>query len=109
MDKTDDLILSRKLRNAILKHKPDESAGFKISLKNILVNGAKRGCSGFISNQDGSVHVYVNTERSCLGGTMLVRNARHDKDFTGLTNHHVQTLGDLVYRIHYLMKFPNVR
>lgn len=104
-----DIILAQKLRNAIKKHKPEESARFKINLKNIRINGSLRGCSGFVSNEDGRVHVYINTERSCVGDTVLVRNARHDKDYTGLTNHHVKTLDDLVYRIFFLMKFPNVR
>ncbi len=50
-----DIILGRKLRNAIEKH----IQGMEYHLHTINVNGDKRGCSGFIRNPNNNAIVYV--------------------------------------------------
>lgn len=78
-------ILSTKLRNAIMRENP--SANYEFHLRNIIVNGNKRGCSGFIVNKDNNVVVYVNTEQTCnpmLG--YMYRFADSIKDYSGHTN-----------------------
>ena len=79
------LILSVKLKNQF----PN---GYTFALKNIVVNGDKRGCSGFISRGDSIV--YVNTE--VLGGGYLYRTASHLKDYKGGVNQYARDLPGLV-------------
>ena len=56
------MLLATKLRNDIKKLHP---TGYEFHLKNTSINGAKRGCSGFIQNTDNARIVYVDTEKSC--------------------------------------------
>lgn len=79
------LILSTKLKNQF-------PSGYTFALKNIAVNGDKRGCSGFISLGDSIV--YVNTE--VLGGGYMYRTAAHLKDYTGGVNRFARDLPSLV-------------
>lgn len=58
-------------------------------LDNIKINGDVRGCSGFITNNDTGVIVYVDTESTLSyrpHNEMMFRQARHDKDYRGLRN-----------------------
>ena len=87
------LILSTKLKNRF-------SSVHTVALKNIAVNGDKRGCSGFI--QRGDAIVYVNTE--VLGGGYLYRTAEHMKDYTGGRNLWAKDLDSLVAGITQLLK-----
>jgi hypothetical protein len=87
------LILSTKLKNRF-------SADHNVTLKNIAVNGDKRGCSGFI--QRGDAIVYVNTE--VLGGGYLYRTAAHIKDYCGGVNRYAKDLDSLVAGINSLLK-----
>lgn len=87
------LILSTKLKNRF-------SSVRQVHLKNIAVNGDKRGCSGFISL--GERIVYVNTE--VLGGGYLYRTAQHLKDYTGGVNRWAKDLDSLVNGINQLLK-----
>ena len=91
-------ILSIKLKNALTKSVPHE---LDFSIKNILVNGNKRGCSGFVRNKENGVVVYVMTEVSAYGGIgYLVRYARDEKDFTGCRNRNNQySLADIVKEV----------
>lgn len=83
------IILSTKLKNKFTeKH--------TVSLKNININGNKRGCSGFISL--GNVIVYVNTEKFGSLGYMY-RIAKHMKDYTGGVNQWAKDIDSLVYGI----------
>lgn len=79
------MILMTKLKNALqLKNKYLEC-----HLKNISINGDKRGCTGFIHNPKTGKIVYVNTEKSCYGPLekyVLWRYAENLKDFTGKQN-----------------------
>jgi hypothetical protein len=87
------LILSTKLRNRFL-------STHNVSLKNISVNGDKRGCSGFIE-REGAI-VYVNTE--VLGGGYLYRTAKHLKDYSGGVNQYAKSLDSLVEGINSLLR-----
>lgn len=73
-------ILSTKLKNAILRHAGDMNLRF--TLRNITVNGEKRGCSGFIRNLDNSSVVYTTTEESVASWlTFMYRRADDEKDY----------------------------
>ncbi len=86
------LILSTKLKNQF-------SPVYSVALKNISINGDKRGCSGFISL--GGVIVYVNTE--VLGGGYLYRTAKHLKDYSGGVNRYARYLPSLVAGVNQLL------
>lgn len=55
------VLLSKKLKNLINKNTNLE---LEFYLNNIIVNGCKRGCSGFIRNPHNNLIVYTNTELS---------------------------------------------
>lgn len=89
------LILSTKLKNAITRHANGMDLTF--TLKNISVNGDKRGCSGFIRNNANGSVVYVNTE-DCLHAHIpcyMFRYADNERDFTGYTNHFARSVDQL--------------
>ena len=88
------LILSTKLKNRF-------SSAHNVALKNIAVNGDKRGCSGFIE-RDGAI-VYVNTE-PCGSLGYMYRTAAHMKDYTGGVNRWAKDLDSLVAGINQLLK-----
>ena len=72
-----------KLRNSIHALAPD----LKVELRNVRINGALQGCSGFVTDPDTGRVVYVSTDRN--HGTVrdiLVRVARHTKDYVGGPN-----------------------
>ena len=87
------LLLATKLKNQF-------TPAHQVHLKNISVNGNKRGCSGFIKH--GDAIVYVNTE--VLGGGYLYRTAAHLKDYTGGVNRYARDLAALVAGINSLLK-----
>jgi hypothetical protein len=88
------LILSTKLKNRF-------SSAHNVALKNIAVNGDKRGCSGFIE-RDGAI-VYVNTE-PCGSLGYMYRTAEHMKDYTGGANRWAKDLDSLVAGVNQLLK-----
>jgi hypothetical protein len=88
------LILSTKLKNRF-------SSAHNVALKNIAVNGDKRGCSGFIER--GGVIVYVNTE-PCGSLGYMYRTAEHMKDYTGGANRWAKDLDSLVAGVNQLLK-----
>ena len=92
------VILSTKLRNAIVRYNPKGNYEFK--LLNINRNYNKRGCSGFITNKDNGLIIYVNTER-CVGyyDRMMFRYAKSTKDYVGSINRWVNNLPELVSEI----------
>ena len=76
-------MLALKLKNAVLKVKPN---GLEFNLKNISINGDKRGCSGFITDTASGKSVYVNTEGVQWYGKPhenLFRTAKNLKDYKG--------------------------
>lgn len=73
-------ILSTKLKNAVLRHA--DGMNLKFTLKNISVNGERRGCSGFIRNLDNNSVVYTTTEESAASWlTFMYRRADDEKDY----------------------------
>lgn len=95
------LLLSTKLKNRIKKIPGD----FTFFLKNITINGEKRGCSGFIRNNHNNTYVYVDTERSVYGGVpnYMYRYANNEKDYTGYRNRWADTLDELAHGIENLL------
>jgi hypothetical protein len=79
-------ILSTKLKNRFFPH-------YVVTLKNITVNGEKRGCSGFISRDDAIV--YVNTE-PCGSLGLMYRTAESQSDYVGGVNRWAKDLDSLV-------------
>ena len=93
------LVLSSKLRNAI--NKRADGMDLTFTLKNININGSKRGCSGFVRNNVNGSVVYVNTEESCASWLprFMYRYADNEKDYTGYNNRWVNTLDELTTEI----------
>ena len=91
------LILSTKLKNAINSHANGMDLTF--TLKNISINGSKRGCSGFIRNNVNGSVMYVNTEICRCDLLYMYRYADHEKDYIGYRNYWANTLDDLASEI----------
>ena len=92
------IILSTKLKNAINKHANGMNLTF--TLKNISINGSKRGCSGFIRNNANGSVIYVTTEEPCSPSLhYMYRYADHEKDWTGYRNRWANTLDELASAI----------
>ena len=102
----DSVILSVKLKNALVKKAELRNMDITVTLKNISINGDKRGCSGFIVNNENGSIVYVNTEKSVYGGISpyLYRYANSTSDYTGYHNRYAKTLDELVNSIIELLK-----
>lgn len=98
------LILSQKLKNRVSSACGDMS--LKFSLRNTIINGSKRGCSGLIRNTGNGSVVYVNTERSAYGGVKnyMFRYAKDETDFHGYRNHWADTLDELVAEIRSMLQ-----
>lgn len=75
-----------KLRNRLISAQPD----LKVELKNVRVNGALYGCSGFVTDPKSGAVVYVNTDVDNGVGARppLLRTARHTRDYTGGSNNY---------------------
>ena len=73
-------------------------------LRNININGNKRGCSGFILNLDTSAVVYINTEP--VSGKYLYRYANNNKDYTGYQNHYATNITSLINSVVEFLKIP---
>lgn len=83
----DELILAIKLKNALKKANEKYGYDLKFDIKNIIINGAKRGCSGFVTNTQNGSCVYTNTERTCVSHLgVMYRYANDNKDFHGYRN-----------------------
>lgn len=87
------LLLATKLKNQF-------PSTHLVALKNIAVNGDKRGCSGFIQRDDKIA--YVNTE--VLGGGYLYRTAAHMKDYSGGVNRYAKDLASLVAGVNQILR-----
>lgn len=90
------LLLSIKLKNLL-------PASYACKLRNVAINGDKRGCTGFI--QHNGATVYVNTE--VLGGGYLARTAASDKDYGGGRNRYAKTPESLVLLVTELLRTPH--
>ena len=102
------MLLSTKLKNLITKASKDKDMDLEFHLKNILVNGQKRGCSGFVRNKKNGLIVYVDTERSVLSSlkNYMYRYADDVKDFTGYRNRWCDTPEQLAANICALLADP---
>jgi len=84
-------LLATKLKNEINAIDPV----LIVTLKNVSVNGAKFGCSGFITDPRTGKHVYVNTDHNHYTNTRgLYRTAKDTRDYAGGMNHFAE-YGDL--------------
>ena len=88
------LILATKLKNAI--NAQSGGMDLQFTLTNISINGAKRGCSGFIRNKTNGTVVYVDTEKPCLSNlNYMYRYADSERDYTGYRNRWANNLEEL--------------
>lgn len=92
------LILSTKLKNRF-------SPAHVVALKNVLINGNKRGCTGFIA-LNGAI-VYVNTE-PCGSLGYMYRTAAHMRDYTGGMNRWAKDIDALVAGVNQLLAVGGV-
>ena len=88
------MLLATKFKNAIVKETGLDNLEFR--LKNISVNGQKRGCSGFIYNPNTDVYVYVITEPSCYKDMTVCRYAKDFVDYTGGINNNCYSEDELI-------------
>lgn len=91
------MLLSVKLKNGLTSLAEQMGMDITTHLKNITVNGQKRGCSGFVTC--GESCVYVTTEHSCYGpisDKSMCRYAKDTEDFSsnGLKNGYNQFVAD---------------
>ena len=93
------MILATKLKNRF-------TPAHQVALKNIAVNGDKRGCSGFVSLH--GVHVYVNTE-PCGSLGYMYRTAQHLKDYTGGRNMWAKDIDALVRGVNELLAAQTIQ
>ncbi|MBT1164603.1 hypothetical protein [Bifidobacterium felsineum] len=78
-------MLAVRFRNHV--RKIDPTIEF-INLRNVLVNGAKRGCSGFLRNPANGRMVYVNTDVLLIerGHEAYARTVKDEHDTSGGQN-----------------------
>jgi hypothetical protein len=77
----EEILLATTIKNSV----KNINDGFEYSLKNIIINGEKRGCSGFVKNPVNNKVVYLTTERSCcnsLHNKIMYRYAKDTKDYS---------------------------
>ena len=63
---------------------------YKVVVRNNQINGKVVGCTGFITNCENGLIVYINTEKSIyapLADKSLIRYAQNTRDYTGGVNH----------------------
>lgn len=97
-------ILSTKLKNAFKKL--EDSDKYSMSFKNISINGDKRGCSGFITNLENDVCVYIDTEQSVMNLGMLYRYCEQEGEYTGGNNHFAHSLEEMVKNTKEMLEKP---
>ena len=77
------MLTSVKVKNRLNKF----GENFQYNLHNVRINGETRGCSGFITNKENGVIVYISTEPvACLHNRLMYRYAKDEKDFSGCHN-----------------------
>jgi len=88
------LILKTKLKNIF------QGLDYTFNLKNIDINGSKRGCSGFITNNKNNKVCYITTEASEASWLkpVMIRTAKNIKDYTGGINNFIDTI-DIVKKV----------
>ena len=91
------MLLSYNLSKSLTVLARRQGMEISVELKDISVNGQKRGCSGFVIC--GESCVYVTTEHSCYGrisDMSMCRYAKGTRDFSshGLRNGYNQFVSD---------------
>lgn len=79
------MLLKTKLSNQILAEAEKQGVDVELNIKNISVNGTKRGCSGHVTNKTTGSCVYLDTEESVfspLAGKCMYRLAKDTKDWS---------------------------
>lgn len=100
-------ILSIKTKNLIMKKAEAHCIEVSFSgVKNIIINGIKRGCSGFVKREDTGTWVYFTTEPSCSKScNFMHRLAESDRDYHGGHNHFAQSVDEMAEHIVKLLVF----
>ena len=88
--------LATKTKNALYSY----NRNYVINLKNISINGAKHGCSGFVQNPSTGLTVYVTTEDNYF----MCRYARDMNDYVGGINRWADTFEELIMKVACLLK-----
>ena len=82
------MLLKGKLENQLKSEAVKRGMRIEMFIKNITVNGAKRGCSGYVVNKATGSCAYLNTEGSVLSslaGKSMYRLARDTKDYSSVS------------------------
>ena len=84
-------LLKTKLQNMLREEAKKHNVELEFHLKNIDINGVKKGCSGHVVNTVTGNCVYLTTEEACLEtlkGRAMYRLAKNIKDYSsnGLKN-----------------------
>ena len=97
-------VLAVKLKNELKKH-ADNDMNLFFSLRNILINGDKRGCSGFVRNAATGSVVYITTETPVLSGLgYMYRYADNEEDYRGYRNRWAESMPELVREVCRMLK-----
>lgn len=102
------MLLSAKLKDLIINAATDKNIDLEFHLKNICINGVKRGCSGFVVNKINGAVVYLTTEtqNSCLTRNFMYRYADNINDFKGYHNRWADTSESLAKEVCELLLVP---
>lgn len=85
--------LAVKTRNAIKRRVP----GAEVQIKNVLVNGRKLGCNGFIRNPANGKTAYLDTDVLDIGGKRyLYRSVENMEDYRGGINQWAKTFEEFI-------------
>lgn len=93
------VLLKTRCKNLIQE---ESKAPLEFHLSDIVVNGSKRGCSGFVRNPETGLIIYLNTEHSCyapLSDKFLYRYASSLNDYTGDVNQWANSEEDLAKQV----------
>lgn len=101
------MILAVRLKNAI-RAAFGNVEDLEFQLRNIVVNGQKRGCSGFVRNKSNNAVVYINTEPTTYGALppYMYRYADDMSDFRGYRNRFAETLNELAAEVAKMLLTP---
>ena len=77
---------------------------YTFNLNNIDINGSKRGCWGFITNNKNNKVCYITTEASGASWLkpVMIRTAKNIRDYTGGINNFIDVI-DIVKTMNLLL------
>lgn len=94
-------VLAVKLSNAIKRACP-ANMPLDFAIRNVRINGAAMGATGFVTNPYNKTCVWVSTDNQCCQHRFVYRFARDTKDHTGLHNiwcDSLETLAENIVRM----------